>query len=236
MGRGELPYVKTERDRHGLVRYRYFRRHGCRYPLPGEPYSTAFMAEYQRLKTLTDPPPDRPGIGFPPKSVGALSIQYYASPEFRDRKPRTQRMYRAVIDWLVEKYGPDPVALMDRKNIKRWRDERSDTPGMANMVVKVVSMLLEFAVDNDYRADNPARRVKLYKLGEHRAWADAECKAFESRWGPGTMERRCYMLRRPPDSAPATWRGCPGRTGATVGSTSCRRRRAGSWRSPSCRP
>src|SRR5436189_388915 len=67
---------------------------------------------------------------------------------------------------------------------------------MANMIVKIVRVLLAYAVDNEYRRDNPARRLKLFKLGEHRAWTDAECAAFESRWPRGSMQRLAYMLAR----------------------------------------
>src|SRR5262245_29267414 len=36
--------------------------------------------------------------------------------------------------------------------------------------------------------------MKLLKVGEWRAWTDEECKQFEERWAPGTMERRAYAL------------------------------------------
>jgi hypothetical protein len=67
---------------------------------------------------------------------------------------------------------------------------------MANMIVRVARVLLTYAVDNEYRRDNPAQRIKLFKLGEHRAWTDEECAAFEARWPAGSMQRRAYMLAR----------------------------------------
>lgn len=57
-------------------------------------------------------------------------------------------------------------------------------------------MLLAYAVENEYRRDNPAQRIKLFKLGEHRAWTDEECAAFEARWPSGTMQRRAYMVAK----------------------------------------
>ena len=36
--------------------------------------------------------------------------------------------------------------------------------------------------------------MKLFKVGEWRAWTDEECAAFEARWPVGTMERRAYLL------------------------------------------
>ena len=74
------------------------------------------------------------------------------------------------------------MALLERRPIKQWRDARNEKPGMANMTVKVVRVLLAYAVESEYRRDNPATRIKLFKLGEHRAWTDEECTAFEARW------------------------------------------------------
>jgi hypothetical protein len=60
------------------------------------------------------------------------------------------------IEPLAETHGHKPVALLERRHVKQWRDARGKTPGMANMVVRVVRMLLNYAVDNEYRRDNPA--------------------------------------------------------------------------------
>lgn len=194
----DLPYVKAARDRQGRVKYWYFRRNGRYWRLPGEPKSNEWLAEYNRLKTASEPRPStavRPARPIP-GSLKALAVAYFASPEFRERSAGTQRIYRIVIDQLVEKHGHKPIALIERRHVKRWRDERAETPGMANMVVKVASVLLVFAVENDYRKDNPALRIKQFKLGEHRAWTVEELATYERRWAPGTMQRRAYALAR----------------------------------------
>lgn len=198
---GDLPpYVKPERDRQGRVRYWYFRRFGQRWRLPGECYSPEWLAEYSRRKAETDAAAAAAKAGkiepHPPGSFGALALDYYASPEFRDRKPRTQSMYRRIIESQVKRAGALPVTLIERRHIKKWRDERSETPGMANMVVSVMRLLMAYAMENDYRKDNPALRLKRFKLGEHRAWTPEELAAYEQRWAPGTMQRRAYALAR----------------------------------------
>lgn len=196
VGAVELPYVKPERNRQGRIAYYYFRRNGRRWRLPGKPLSEEWTAEYHRLKASTETTkPEGPTV-YPPKSVGALIMEYQASPEWRDLKPNSQRVYGYVIDWLLKKHGMHAVALIKRKHIKKWRDARSETPGMANMTVSVARTLMTFAADNDYRDDNPALRIKLFKLGEHRAWTPDELIAFEKRWAPGTMQRRAYALAR----------------------------------------
>jgi integrase len=101
-----------------------------------------------------------------------------------------------ILEALAAVHGAKPLALLERRHIKAWRDARSETPGMANMIVKVTRVLLNYAVEEEYRVDNPAFKIKTFKLGEHRAWTDEECAAFEARWPSGTMQRRAYMLAR----------------------------------------
>jgi integrase len=36
--------------------------------------------------------------------------------------------------------------------------------------------------------------MELLQVGEWRAWSEEECRQFEARWEPGTMERRAYAL------------------------------------------
>jgi integrase len=194
MTKFKLRFVDVERNRDGQVGYYYFRRGGRRWRLPGQPLSEEFMAEYRRLLAATGIV--RPRREAPPGSFGALVTDYLASPEFRGTKPSTQRVYRLVLERLAALHGEKPVALLERRHIKAWFKARSDTPGMANMLVKVVRVLLAYAVDNDLRRDNPAQGIKLFKLGEHRAWSDEECAAFEARWPAGSMQRRAYMLAK----------------------------------------
>jgi hypothetical protein len=192
----ELPYVNVQRDREGRECYRYFRRGGRRWRLSGYPMSPEFMTEYHRLVAATGPARPNGNGDVRPGSVAALVTDYLASPEFREKRSSTQKIYRHVLEPLAEKHGDKPAALLERQHIKAWRDARSETPGMANMIVSVVRVLLNYAVEEGYRPDNPASKIKTFKLGEHRAWTDEECAAFEARWASGTMQRRAYMLAR----------------------------------------
>ena len=156
------------------------------------------MAEYRRLVAATEPPTATKGPRLhPPGSFGALVAPYLADRQtFGKKKPSTQRIYRMILEPLAETHGHKPVALLERRHIKQWRDARGETPGMANMIVKVARLVMNYAVDNEYRKDNPAQRIKLFKLGEHRAWTDEECAAFEARWPSGSVQRRAYMLAK----------------------------------------
>jgi len=84
--------------------------------------SPEFMSEYHRLVAATGPARS-PGNGeVLPGSVAALVRDYIASPEFKEKRPSTQKIYRRVLEPLAEKHGDKPVALLERRHIKGWRD------------------------------------------------------------------------------------------------------------------
>jgi hypothetical protein len=144
-------YIKPERGRDGRVRYWYFRRNGRRWRLPGEPGTGEFEARYQELLEATAPA--APTLGaHAPGTFGALVDDYFAAPEFKDRKPATQSMYRRVLEPIAKRIGHHAVRHIERRHVKAMRDEKADTPGMANMTVKVLRLVLAYAVDNDYIA------------------------------------------------------------------------------------
>lgn len=188
----DLPFIQAITDRHGRRRY-YFRRKGSpRVTLPGAPGAPEFVAAYQEALK-------RPACVEPPKGVGrgtfsALCREYQASDEFDRLAPLTQREMRYVINKLEAEHGPKAVATLARRHILRWRDEMKDRPGAANKMLRIVKVLLAFAVEREYRSDNPALGIKLRKGGKHRAWTISELRAFEDRWPIGTLARTGYAL------------------------------------------
>lgn len=195
MTKFDLLYIDAQCDRAGNVSLYYFRRGGCRFGrLPGAPLSDEFMIEYRRLLALSEPtaaPARKMNL---PGSFGALVQEYYRSPEFRERKPSTRGEYRHVLEGLSAKHGSKPMRMLARRHVREWRDAMAETPAAANTMVRTVKLILNFAIDREYRTDNPASRMKLFKTGEWRNWTDEECALFENRWLPGSMERRGYML------------------------------------------
>ena len=193
----ELRYVDAQRDRQGSVQYYYFRRAGRRWRLPGLPLSEEFMEEYRRLVASTEPgaaesPSDR--AAYRNGSFGALVNEYLNSAEFKDNKESTRREYRRVLEVLQFAHGDKPLRALRRRHIRRMRDERAETPGAANTVVRMLKIILNFAVEEELIEASPAAKMKLLKVGEWRAWTDEECLTYEARWPQGTMQRRAYAL------------------------------------------
>jgi integrase len=187
----KLPYVKTYRDRHGRVR-RYFHRRGQRdVPLPGPVGSEQFMQAYQAALDARSIRPSRHAIG----TLAKLVEDYYRSVEFTNLKPASKKAYRLCLDPIAQRDGHRLVRDMPRDKVRKIIEEIGATrPAMANLTAKVLRALLRYAVDTGWRTDNPAARLKLYRLGTHHAWTDAQLAAFEAHWPLGTRERLAYSL------------------------------------------
>ena len=99
-----------------------------------------------------------------------------------------------MLEGLQRLHGDKPVAQLQRRHVRRMRDERADTPGAANTIVRMLKVILNFAIEEEWIRYSPAAKMRLLKVGEWRAWTDEECRAFEQHFAPGTMERRAYAL------------------------------------------
>lgn len=149
MTRIRLPYIHEFRDRHGTVR-RYFRRHGRRLPLPGVPGSSEFMAAYQAALADEAPPEtgaDRTISG----SVSALVVSWYSSAEFKQLADTTKTTYRGIIERFRAEHGEKPVKMLKPEHVRRQISAKADTPAAANNLLKVLRMLMRFAVEDGWR-------------------------------------------------------------------------------------
>src|SRR6516225_6728690 len=134
----ELRYVDPQRGRDGRVQYWYFRRNGRRWKLPGTPLSVEFMEAYRDLIAETDGAAQlqTERLRHGPGSFGALVRDYLASSEFKEKKDSTRAEYRRVLEALAERHGAKPVRDLKRRHVRKMKDERAETPGAANTIVR----------------------------------------------------------------------------------------------------
>ena len=189
----KLRYVKRYKDRHGRWRC-YFRARGHSAALPADINSPAFHEAYAAALTRLEDQAPASRAAHGPGSFGALVKAYLASPDFKKLAKTTQREYRRVLEGLAKDHGPKQVRHMAPRHVRQLRDEKAETPGAANTRVRILKLLMSWAVEHDWREDNPATRVKLFKLGEWRPWEPEEHAMFKACWAPGTMQRRAYAL------------------------------------------
>lgn len=192
MTRLDLPYVHRFRDRSGTVRH-YFRRAGHKtVALPGAVGSPEFMAAYAAAAGRKHAAPVRYGAG----TVGALIVAWYRSAEFIQLADSTKTVYRNIAERFAQGREGHPVKLLETRHIRRIVAAKAETPGAANNLLKVVRLMLEFAVADGWIDTNPAvgvKKVRGKSDGRH-SWTEAEIAAFEAHWPIGSRARLALAL------------------------------------------
>jgi len=152
-----------------------------------------------------------------PGSFNAVCVSYYRSPEFRGLKPSTQAVRRNIIERFRNEHGNDPLSGLRRAHIKAILGAKADTPEAANNLLKVLRVLLAYAVDQELIDSNPAADVKRYRNhgdGFH-TWSEDEIAQFQARHPIGTRPRLAldlllYTAQRRGDVVRAGWQHVKG--------------------------
>jgi len=196
LSRLRLPrYVKPVRNRHRTLYY-YLRRPGfALVRLPGSPYSTEFMDAYDAAMAGQERDP----VGAKrtkPGSVNALAVAYYGSAEFKLLKPSTQATYRNIIDRFREKNGGNPMAALSRTSVQKLVDAKVETPAAANNLLRMLRMLVRFALDRNMLRDDPTLGVKPIRRRStgFRTWSEEDIQRFEDAHPIGSRARLALAL------------------------------------------
>ncbi|HEY7300600.1 MAG TPA: tyrosine-type recombinase/integrase [Xanthobacteraceae bacterium] len=197
MSKIRLAFVQAFRDRYGKPRF-YFRRHGQeRVALPGLPGSKEFMAAYQLA--LAQGATAQTDIGASrtiPGTIGALVVAYYTSTSFQSLSPEAQTTYRSIIEGIRREHGDKRVAAIKREHIEAMQGKRIRTPAAANNWLRMIRMLMKFAVAKSMRPDDPTfgvQPIKTAVIGFH-TWSEEDIETFEKRHPVGSKARLAMTL------------------------------------------
>jgi hypothetical protein len=170
-------------DRYGNRRVR-FRRRGVSVYLTGIPWSEEFMRAY--AAALEREQGIRANVGASmrtlPGSFSALCVSYYGSPEFRGLKASTQKVRRNILERFRTEHGHRLLKDLQSAHVRMIIGAKSSTPEAANNLLKVLRVVLTYAVGINMIAHNPAIGVKRYtNKGEGiHTWTEAEVVQFEA--------------------------------------------------------
>src|SRR6516164_11593697 len=194
MARIKLRYVNEYIDRHGKVR-RYVRIPGSRgVKLPGLVGSVEFMAAYQAAIATVAPPPSSSKHVIH-GSLTEIANGYFRSAAFANIEESSQRLYRIALKPVLEAHGHRLVRELPKTAARNIIEAIGATrPGMANVTRAVLSKIMQYAIANDVRTDNPFAGLGRYRLGTHHTWTDAELAQYERHWRLGTRERLAFAL------------------------------------------
>jgi hypothetical protein len=195
--KGALPkHCSFNFDRHGKRRVR-FRNSGFSAYLTGTPWSEDFMRQYAAALDGVKTQTSNIGAGRTiPSSLDALAVAYYRSADFANLKPSTQGQRRNVIEKFRAEHGTKPIKSLSRAHIKAIIQAKAATPEAANHLLKVLSVMLSYAVDQEMIAANPAIGLRKYRSrtdGFH-LWSEEEIAWFEERHTTGTKARTGFAL------------------------------------------
>jgi integrase len=191
-----LRYIHRYRDRHGSQRI-YVRLPGKPLvPLPGLAGSAEFMAAYQAAIAGAEAPAPRQAGRVAAGSFNALVIAYYRSAEFLQLAANTKRVYHNIIERFRAEHGERPYAALQREHVRRLVAARAETPEAANSLLKILHTLMQFAVNEGMRPDDPTAGVKRIRSKSEgfATWSEEQIAAFEARWPEGTRQRLAFAL------------------------------------------
>ena len=188
------PHVHAFKDRHGHVRY-YLRKPGLpRVTLPGLPYSPEFMAAYHAGLVSKRAPigADRTTAG----TVSGLAVAYYSSADFAALAKVTKATYRNVLERFRAEHGDKPIGPLQRKHVLGFLDAKAETPAAANALLKMLRILMRFALDRGMRADDPTLGVRRLRYASEgfRSWTEDDIALFEAHWPSGSRPRLAMAL------------------------------------------
>ncbi|WP_105403971.1 hypothetical protein [Neorhizobium sp. T7_12] len=108
-----------------------------------------------------------------------------------DQLARRARLLERVCDSLTPKNknrrGSLPIDKIERKHVMEIRDELARTAGAQDNLVKYMSAMFGWAMENDLVKVNPALRIKKVGSGAgFHTWTVDEVKQFEAKHPPGT--------------------------------------------------
>lgn len=190
------PHVQGFNDRHGHARY-YFRRPGSpRVALPGQPYSPEFMAAHAEAMAgglRRDTVGAERAI---PGTINALVIAYLNSPSFKHLSKATRGTYRGVLENFAQAHGEKRVLTLQGEHVSRMMAAKAATPAAANNLLRMLRLLMKFAVVHGWRRSDPTIGLKAFRTraGGFYAWSEQDIAAFEAHHSIETRARLALAL------------------------------------------
>jgi integrase len=131
-----------------------------------------------------------------PGTVGALVASYLGSPAFLTLKPATRTTYRNILERVRTEHGSKRVARLERGHVIAMLAAKVKTPAAANHWLRLMKILMAFAVDIGMRSDDPTRGIKniAAKSEGFHTWSEEEIAQFERKHAIGSRARLALGL------------------------------------------
>lgn len=189
-----LKYVEPVPAKNNKI-YFYFRRHDKRTPLPGAYNSPEFLQAYWALRS--DKAKSEINVERTlPGTVNAAVVAYYKHHSFTKNRPITQQTDRNILEAFRKQHGDKRVALLQQHHIEAMISEKAGKPSAQCNLLRVLRSLLDIAVKNKMRRDNPTHGIKLdpIKTSGYHSWSEVELLHYEQHYRIGSKARLALAL------------------------------------------
>jgi integrase len=96
-------------------------------------------------------------------TLGDLVTEYMGSENERKKRPSTIRDNKRMIESIIRpKIGRLRLKAIGKRDIEALHASLKGTPYQANRVLGLLSAMLNYAIDEKWRPDNPARGIKKF--------------------------------------------------------------------------
>ena len=106
-----------------------------------------------------------------------LFSEYAKSPGFTKLAVRSKVIYMGSGLRLSRHFGSADVKKLKRSDFIKLLNDHAHSPASANLLVRVASVVMSYAVDMDIVPNNPVARLKKLKIGSHEKWTPEEVRS-----------------------------------------------------------
>jgi integrase len=109
---------------------------------------------------------------------------------------QTKTTYRGIVERFRAEHGEKRVTKLESPHIRAILAKKIETPAAANNLLRLLHLLMRFAVENSWRGDDPTIGVRPLKRRSKgfRAWTEEEISAFEAKHPIGSRARLALGL------------------------------------------
>ena len=105
-----------------------------------------------------------------------LFSEYMKSPGFTKLATRSKVIYMGSGLRLSRHFGSADIKKLKRSDFIKLLNDHAESPASANLLIRVASVVLSYAVDMDIVPNNPVARLKKLKIGSHEKWTPEEVR------------------------------------------------------------
>jgi len=131
-----------------------------------------------------------------PGTIDALVVAYFASSQFLSLSPSTRATYRGIIERFRKENGQRRIAHLQRDKLREMLGNRVKTPAAANNWLRMVRMLMRFAIELGMRNDDPTLGIRTIKVRSEgfQVWTPEHVEKYRARHAIGTKARLAFEL------------------------------------------